>query len=133
MKAVKIVAIAIGVYVGIVVAFESLIGVFQPTNEGTLVLTTYDPDGTAHERVLSRVDNDGKLYVSVNHWPRAWYRRALATPDVRVTQDENTENFTAVEVEGAEYDQVVAANQHPFIFRFLTGFPPRHIIRLDPR
>lgn len=133
MKAVKWIVILLVVYAGIVTAFESLIGVFQPTNEGTLVLTTYDPDGTAHDRVLSRVEEDGRLYVSVNHWPRAWYRRVLATPDVQVTQDEKTENFTAVEVEGTEYDQVVAANQHPFVFRFLTGFPPRHIIRLDPR
>jgi hypothetical protein len=133
MKAVKRIVILLVIYVGIVAAFESLIGVFQPTNEGTLVLTTYDPDGTAHDRVLSRVEEDGRLYVSVNHWPRAWYRRALATPDVQVTRDENTENFTAVPVEGAEHDRLAAANPHPFLFRFLTGFPPRHFIRLDPR
>ncbi|MEN8159647.1 MAG: nitroreductase/quinone reductase family protein [Myxococcota bacterium] len=133
MKAFKWIVILFVVYVGIVAAFESLLGTFQPTNEGTLVLTTYDPDGTAHDRVLTRVEGDGTLYVSVNHWPRAWYRRVLATPDVQVTVGETTENFTAVAVEGAEHDQLAAANPHPFVFRLLTGFPPRHFVRLDPR
>jgi len=133
MKALKRIVIVLVIYVGIVAAFESMIGMFQPQNEGTLVLTTYDPDGTMHERVLSRVEGDGKLYVSVNHWPRAWYHRVLANPEVQVTIGEETQNYTAVEVEGAEYDRLAAANVHPAVFRILTGFPPRHFVRLDPR
>jgi hypothetical protein len=133
MKALKRIVIVLVIYVGIVAAFESMIGTFQPENEGTLVLTTYEPDGTAHDRVLSRVDGDGKLYVSVNHWPRAWYHRALANPEVRVTIDGETQNYTAVEVEGPEYDRLAVENAHPAVFRILTGFPPRHFVRLDPR
>jgi hypothetical protein len=40
MKAVKWLAIALGIYVGIVVVVESLIGYFQPRGENTLVITT---------------------------------------------------------------------------------------------
>ena len=42
MKILKKVSIVVLVYVGIVVAFESLIGYFQPASGSTLVLTTFD-------------------------------------------------------------------------------------------
>jgi hypothetical protein len=84
MKALRIVAIVALIYVGIVVAFESLIGYFQPAGGSTLVITTFDGDGTAHDRVLSRLESDGQLYVAANHWPRAWYNRALENPEVQV-------------------------------------------------
>ena len=64
MKATKILAIALGSYVGIVVAFESLIGVFQPTAETTLVITTRDEDGASNDRVVSRLESEGQLYVA---------------------------------------------------------------------
>ena len=83
MKALKIVALVVLVYVGIVVAFESLIGYFQPTAGSTLVITTFEGDGTRHDRVVSRLESDGKLYVAANHWPRAWYKRALENPEVQ--------------------------------------------------
>ncbi len=60
MKALKIVAIVVLVYVGIVAAFESLIGYLQPTSGSTLVITTFDPDGTPHDRVVSRLESDGR-------------------------------------------------------------------------
>ena len=77
MKAVKIIAISFLVYVGIVVTFESLIGFFQPAGATTLVITTMAEDGTANDRVLSRLESNGQLYVSANHWPRAWYNPPL--------------------------------------------------------
>ena len=43
--------IALVAYVAIIVIFESLIGVLQPANESTLVIVTFEGDGTAHERV----------------------------------------------------------------------------------
>ena len=73
MKALKIVVIVVLVYLGIVVAFESMIGYFQPTAGSTLVITTFDADGTPHDRVVSRLESGGQLYVAANHWPRAWY------------------------------------------------------------
>jgi hypothetical protein len=133
MKAFKVVAIVAVVYVAIVVAFESLIGTLQPANESTLVLTTFDEDGTAHDRVVSRLESDGKLYVAANHWPRAWYERALENPDVQVTRDGAKADYRAVPVTGAEHERVESENRHGFFFRFLTGFPPRYFLRLDPR
>ncbi len=135
MKAFKIIAVVLVVYVGIVVAFESSIGYFQPATGSTLVITTFDADGTPHDRVVSRLMSDGHLYVAANHWPRAWYHRALERPEVQATVDGKKGDYTAVPVPGAgtEHDRVEADNRLGVVFRILTGFPPRCFVRLDPR
>jgi len=133
MKALKIIAILILVYVGIVASFESLIGYLQPTTGSILVITTFDGDGTPHDRVVSRLETDGKLYVAANHWPRAWYERALQNPEVTVTIDGETADYRAVPVTGGEHDRVDGENSLGVVFRILTGFPPRYFVRLDPR
>jgi hypothetical protein len=133
MKALKIVAIVVLVYLGIVVAFESLIGYFQPAGGSTLVITSFDVDGTPHDRVVSRLESEGQLYVAANHWPRAWYNRALENPEVRVTLDGEEADYRAVSVTGVEHDRVDSKNSLGVAFRILTGFPPRTFVRLDPR
>jgi hypothetical protein len=133
MKALKIVAIVVLVYVGIVAAFESLIGTLQPAAGSTLVITTFDGDGAPHDRVVSRLESDGQLYVAANHWPRAWYRRALANPEVQATIDGKKGDYRAIPVTGAEHDRVESEHSHGVVFRILTGFPPRYFVRLDPR
>lgn len=134
MKALKIAVIVAFAYVGIVAAFESLIGYLQPKTEGTtLVITTFDPAGAPHDRVVSRLESDGKVYVAANHWPRAWYRRVLANPDVQVTFGGEKKDYRGVPVTGEEHDRVDGNNRLPFFFRILTGFPPRYFVRLDPR
>ena len=133
MKVLKIVAIVILVYVGIVVAFESLIGYFQPTAGSTLIITTFDGDGTPHDRVVSRLESNGQLYVAANHWPRAWYNRALENPEVKITTGGEQSDYRAVPVTGTEHDRVNAENNLGVGFRILTGFPPRYFVRLDPR
>jgi F420H(2)-dependent quinone reductase len=133
MKALKIVAIVLLVYVGIVASFESLIGYFQPRAGSTLVITTFDESGTPHDRVVSRLESDGKLYVATNHWPRAWYHRALENPEVQVALDGEKGDYRAVPVTGAEQGRVESENRLAVVFRILTGFPPRHFVRLDPR
>jgi hypothetical protein len=133
MKALKIVVIALLVYVGIVVAFESSIGYFQPTTGSTLVITTFDEGGVPHDRVVSRLESDGQLYVAANHWPRAWYNRALKNPEVQVTLDGEKVDYRAVPVTGTEHDRVDRENSLGGVFRILTGFPPRYFLRLDPR
>ena len=133
MKAVKIVGIAVLAYVGIVTAFESMIGYFQPASGSTLVITTFDGDGTPHDRVVSRLESDGQLYVAANHWPRAWFERALRNPEVQVTLDGQQVDQRAVPVSGEEHDRVDGQNRLPLVFRILTGFPPRHFVRLEPR
>jgi hypothetical protein len=132
MKALKIAALVVLVYVGIVVAFESLIGYFQPAAGSILVITTFEGDGTPHDRVVSRLESDGQLYVAANHWPRAWYNRALENPDVQVTLDGEKGDYRAVPVSGAEHDRVDSENSLGVVFRILTGFPPRYFVRLDP-
>jgi len=133
MKALKIVAIIVLVYLAIVVAFESSIGYFQPTAGSTLVITTFDADGTPHDRVVSRLESGGQLYVAANHWPRAWYKRALDNPDVHASLDGQKGDYRAVPVTGAEHDQVDSDNSLGVFFRILTGFPPRYFLRLEPR
>ena len=82
MKAAKLVAIALLLYVGVVLTFESLLGYFQPAGQATLVITTTADDGAANDRVVARLESNGHLYVAANHWPRAWYNRALENPNV---------------------------------------------------
>lgn len=133
MKAVKILAILFVIYVVIVVAFESLIGYFQPEAGSTLTITTTDDDGEAHERVLSRIDSGGQIYVAANHWPRAWYRQALANPHVQVEVGGEKRPYRAVPVSGEEHERVDAEHGLGLAVRILTGFPPRYFVRLEPR
>lgn len=132
MKLVKILVILAVVYIGIVAAFESLIGYFQPQDQNTLTITTIDEDGTPHERVLSRLESEGQLYVAANHWPRAWYRQALKNPDVQVEIDGEKAPYRAVPVDGEEFERVNREHSLGPVVRFLTGFPPRRLVRLEP-
>lgn len=132
MRALKIIGIVFCVYVGIVFAFESLIGFLQPANESTLVITTRDADGAPHDRVVSRLESEDRLYVAANHWPRAWYRQAVANPEVEVRFGEETKSYRAVPATEAEHVRVHTENDPGLLFRILTGFPPRKFLRLDP-
>src|SRR5262245_2847761 len=131
MMVVKIALIVLFVYAAIVAAFESMVGYIQPTSAKAAVITTFDASGLSHDRVVSRLESNGQVYVAANHWPRAWYERALANPKVQVTWDGQKINYQAVPVTGAEHDRVDADNRLPLAFRFLTGFPPRYFLRLD--
>ena len=133
MKAAKIIAIVLVVYVGIVIAFESLLGYFQPANQSTLVITTTDADGASHDRVVARLRSNGQLYVAANHWPRAWFRQTSTNPAVEIEMDGIRSSYTAVPVAGEEHDRVDDDNGLGFVFRVLTGFPPRYFVRLEPR
>ena len=133
MKAATRLAIALVVYIGLVIAFESLLGFFQPAGQGTLVITTTAADGTQDGRVVARLESNDQLYVAANHWPRAWYRRALDQPNVQVALDGETGDYRAVPVTGAEHDRVNGEHGLGVVFRILTGFPPRYFVRLDSR
>lgn len=133
MKAAKILGIALVVYVAIVALFESLLGYFQPQPPGSLTITTTDEDGNSYDRVLTELASDGKVYVAVNHWPRAWYRRTLVNPNVKVSRGGGAgQGYVAVTVTGDEHDRVAEDNPLGAAFRFLMGFPPRCFVRLDP-
>ena len=131
MKILKIISISlVVVYVGLVILFESWLGYSQPTNTNSLVITTFD-DQEEKKRVLSAVNNDSKLYVSANHWPRAWYRQALSNPNVEVNYKGEMNSYLAVPVEGKQHDKLKEEHAHSLTFRILTGFPPRYFLRLD--
>ena len=132
MKALKIVAAVLLAYVGLVALFESLLGYFQPEAGDTLVITTFDGDGEGRDRVLSALDSGEQLYVAVNHWPRAWYRRALANPAVRISRGGETKDYAAVPVVGEERERIRAEHPIPIVARILMGFAPRRFVRVDP-
>lgn len=130
-KLIKPLLIVLLLYVGIVVLFESSLGFFQPEAGNTIVITTFDDQGGAHQRVVSLLESGGTEYVAVNHWPRAWYRRVRDNGQIRKLQDGVETSHRGVIVSGDEYDRVQRDNPTGFVFRLLTGFPPRYFIRLD--
>ena len=132
MLALKRIALLVLIYIGIIATFESLLGYFQPSGQSTLVITTSNEDGTSHDRVLARLQSNGQLYVAVNHWPRAWYGRALENPRVQVSVNGVTGAYRAVPATDEERDRVNREHSLGIVFRILTGFPPRYFLRLDP-
>ena len=58
--------------------------------------------------------------------------RVLDNPEVRVEIEGETNDYLAVDIEGEEYELVQKKNPAGIAFRIVTGFPPRHIVRLDP-
>ncbi len=139
MKIAKRIGILLLAYVALVVAFESMIGIMQPRAGDTLVIHTTDAGGETSDRVLAHLESQGKIYVAANHWPRAWYNEALENPKVAVTlvnedgSDGPRGEYLAVPVSDEEHARVHAENNPGLVFRFLTGFPPREFLRLDPR
>jgi len=133
VKVAKIIGGLLLLYVAVVTTFESLLGVFQPANQSTLVITTSDESGNMNSRVLTRLESQNRLYVAANHWPRAWYNQALKNPHVAIEIDGEQKNYLAVPISGAEHDQVQSDNSVGLGFRVLTGFPPRYFVRLDER
>ncbi len=138
MKVFKWVGVVVAVYVGFVVAFETLfLGLYQPKLEGApipmLVMTTTDDSGVSRDRRLAQLETDGRVYVSAHHWPRGWYSHALENPNVRVEMDDVVADYLAVPVDGEEFERVAAEHPLPLPILFLMGFPPpRDILRLDP-
>ena len=73
------------------------------------------------------------MYVAANHWPRGWYNDVLEIPEVQVTRDGETADYLVVELDDAEEDRVDSEHSLGVVIKLLTGFPPRYIVRLDPR
>ena len=131
-RAAKIVGSGLLAYVGLVVVFETLLGVLQPDTGDTIVITTTDAHGVSTDRVLWRDFAGGRHYASANHWPRAWYRNALENPRVRVTMDGTTADYIAVPVDDEEHERVAAEIGNGILFKLMVGFAPQRFLRLDP-
>ncbi len=132
-KSLKVSLWVLAGYVALVILFESLLGYFQPDGGSTMTITTFDGAGAPHERVVARLESQGQLYVAANHWPRAWYRQALADPRMTVAFQDSVTDYAVVAVSGAEHDRVDDEHSLGLVLRVLTGFPPRYFVRLDPR
>ena len=140
MVEIEWIAILFGIYVGVVVAFATLVvimGARQAARgvapgEDWIVIAISDANGST-ETVVAGVESDGQLYVSANHWLRGWYRRALENPDVDVTRAGERLPYRVVPVIGVERARIVRDYRIPWAIRFLTGFPPRSFLRLDRR
>ena len=139
MKALKWLGIVFGIYVVFVLLFETVyLGYMQPSFEENgipmLDITTTDTSGESRVRKLARIQSEnGNIYVSAHHWPRGWFKELAANPEVVVEIDGVAADYTAVVVEGEEFDQVAAEFPLGFVVNFLMGFPPeRDIARLDP-
>ncbi len=124
--------LALVAYVGLVVVFETSLGLFQPETGDTIVITTTDAQGVSSDRVLGRDFAGGRHYASVNHWPRAWYRNALVNPRVQVTMDRKTADYVAVPIDDEEHERVAAEIGNGIVFRIMVGFAPQRFLRLDP-
>ena len=139
-KAVKVLAIGVATYLVVVAAFECLVVVMGKRqadsgigpDENWLVITTTGAAGS-QDTVVAGVESGGRLYVAANHWPRGWYQRAVENPDVEVTSAGKRAPYRAVPVTGAERGRISRDYSLPWVVRFLTGFPPRSFLRLDPR
>ena len=143
MKAMKWLLIAALAYVAIVCAFEGFVSYMGKRqaehgvapDEGWLVVTTYDAQDAqaGKDTVVAGVEIDGHLYVAANHWPRNWYNRALANPDIDVLWAGKKAAYRAVPVVDTQRKRVASKYDLPLAIRVLTGFPPRQFLRLDPR
>ena len=129
------IVILLTIYIGSVVNYEVNLGKNQPMRGNSIIIATYDDQNERHERVLSLREMDSVMYVSANHWPRAWYKQALVNPNVEVQLANSGEftNFTAVPLEGSEDKKVRERFRPGFRSQLRMGFAPREYLRLDPR
>ena len=140
MKSIRPLAFVLFGYVALVVAFECFVGFMGrrhaergvAADDREVVIATTSADGRTNETVVAGVEIEGHLYVAANHWPRAWYERALANPNVLLTSGAERAARVAVPIAGDELARVASRYQLPFFLRVLTGFPPRRFLRLDP-
>lgn len=99
-----------------------------------MLLTTTNETGTTQTRKLALFETDGKPYLSAHHWPRGWFKRAMRDPNVTAEIGGVAGTYTAVRIEGEEFDRVAELHPMPLPVLFVMGFPPkRDVLRLDKR
>ena len=138
MKLVKFVLVLVAVFLGLGLLFEAAIGHFQPEGGNAATLRTFDPDGTAHDRVLLLHEDNGQLWVESGHWFRGWYNRLLENPQVELLRGDDVSPFIAVPVDDARVVAMLTRKMGKgrdfryWIARALSMFAPILPVRLDP-
>lgn len=138
MKFLRPLLIALLVYVALALALDSAIAFFQPRSGPTIVLRSFDDEGTAHERVLSRIEVDGQLWAMSGHWFRGWYHRVRENPRVEVIDDGATRPYRATVLDPPESDRALARlgggsrGAGYWASRAMFLFAPLKPVRLDP-
>ena len=140
MRIVRIVAIVLGVYVGLGLLLDGAIGYFQPQQSGTTdVLRTFDESGQPRDTVLGLLDDDGQLWVESGHWFRGWYHRVVANPEIEVVREGGTTAYRAVPVDTPEAVDTVTRLMGKgdgagyWVGRVMLLWAPIKPVRLDPR
>jgi len=139
MKAVRVVAVVLAIYVALGLLADAAIGWFQPQGGNTAVLRTFDASGGAKDTVLGLLDDRGQLWVESGHWFRGWYRRVLANPDVELVRDGNAAPYRATPTDTPEAVDTVerlmgrGTSSGFWIARTLLLFAPIKPVKLDPR
>ena len=138
-KVVVVVSVLLGIYVVLGLAFGGAIGHFQPQDDGTKVLKTFDSNGNAHETVLRPVeDKEGQIWLLSGQWFRGWYNRALENSDIELQGNDNIVRFRAIPLEDMEeFDRVIqlrtngASSAAIYFQRAMLLFAPVKILKLE--
>lgn len=85
MKKLAFIALTLtAIYLVIGLAFDSLVGYYQPQNISTLIIQTQDSQKGWVDTVVTARDYNDELWVESGHWFRGWYHRLLEKPEVYI-------------------------------------------------
>lgn len=134
-----ILACLLAAYLVLGLTFGGLVGYLQPEDDGTAVIRTFDPDGTAHETVVRPVtDEDGQIWILSGQWLRSWYHRAVENPAVELLKNNELKPFRVTVIEDEEQIEKVmtlrrgkASATGVFLYRALFFFAPIKILKLE--
>lgn len=136
MRIVRVIVIALVVYVGLALLFDGMIGLFQP---GSDVLRSHDAAGKSHDTVLSVIEDGDTLWVQSGHHFRGWYHRVRQNPDVELIRSGDSKPYRAVPLDDPETKAHVIRllkEQNGFgyyVARAMLLFAEIKPVRLDPR
>ncbi len=136
MKIVRRLAIVLVAYLGLALAFDGLVGFFQPGND---VLRVFDAAGKPYDRVLSVIEDGDQLWVVSGHHFRGWYHQVVANPDVELIRSGVPKPYRAVVLDNDETRAHVIGVMKArsaagyYVSRAMLLFAQVKPVRLDPR
>jgi hypothetical protein len=137
------VALFIVAFVGLALALDGIVGVFQPALEPGAaegVLRTFDANGVRYETRMLVIDDGDTLWIQSGHHFRGWYERLLEQPEVELVRNGQILALRAVPVETPEArtHMVRLLKEHTsvvgyYVIRTMLLFAEVKPVRLDPR